>query len=35
MDKKETIDYLRKNQGFSKRLSTKIVGTKDREQRIY
>lgn len=25
MDKKEAINYLRKNQGFSKRLSTKIV----------
>ena len=25
MDKKEAIRYLRKNQGFSKRLSTKIV----------
>ncbi len=25
MDKREAISYLRKNQGFSKRLSTKIV----------
>jgi hypothetical protein len=25
MDKIEAINYLRKNQGFSKRLSTKIV----------
>ncbi len=25
MDKKEAVNYLRKNQGFSKRLSTKIV----------